>query len=165
MDGVFPDRIDPIAHDELDPISSFGVERMNNDTAHVLLVGDMEETLAVAKELARGGSVTVGLPNSAPVAQIRFDTPELVMVEVPVDMGHLLQRLRASGSDAVCMEVPVAGLIGRTLDEVERAMILGTLSHCRGNRTSASTMLGISVRTMRNKLRLFQEDGITILQP
>lgn len=42
--------------------------------------------------------------------------------------------------------------LGRRLDEVERDLILGTLARCGGNRTWAAEILGISVRTLRNKL-------------
>ena len=56
-------------------------------------------------------------------------------------------------------EADVHGLVGRTVDDVERALILKTLERCRGNRTSASGILGISVRTMRNKLKTFIEAG------
>ncbi|MBZ6379213.1 hypothetical protein B5C34_08910 [Pacificimonas flava] len=57
---------------------------------------------------------------------------------------------------------PISSLVGHTVDEVERALILETLEHCQGNRTSASNILGISVRTMRNKLRSFAEAGIPV---
>lgn len=53
----------------------------------------------------------------------------------------------------------VEELVGRSVEEVERALILRTLARCNGNRTSASAILGISVRTMRNKLRAFQQSG------
>jgi hypothetical protein len=43
-------------------------------------------------------------------------------------------------------------LVGRTIAKVERDLILCTLEHCRGNRTHAASILGISVRTLRNKL-------------
>ena len=42
--------------------------------------------------------------------------------------------------------------IGRRLDDVERDLIMGTLARCGGNRTWASDILGISVRTLRNKM-------------
>ena len=58
--------------------------------------------------------------------------------------------------------VEVANLVGRTVEEVERALILRTLERCHGNRTSASGILGISVRTMRNKLKIFIEAGISV---
>lgn len=54
-------------------------------------------------------------------------------------------------------------LVGHTVEDVERALILKTLERCRGNRTSASGILGISVRTMRNKLKSFVEAGIAII--
>ena len=40
--------------------------------------------------------------------------------------------------------------IGRKLEDVERDLIMGTLARCGGNRTWASEILGISVRTLRN---------------
>lgn len=58
--------------------------------------------------------------------------------------------------------LPVGELVGRTMEEVERALILGTLARCGGNRTNASAILGISVRTMRNKLRALRGDGFDI---
>ena len=42
--------------------------------------------------------------------------------------------------------------IGRKLDDVERDLIIGTLARCGGNRTWAADILGISVRTLRNKM-------------
>ncbi len=53
-------------------------------------------------------------------------------------------------------------LIGRTVSEVEKELIIGTLSHCLGNRTHAANILGISIRTLRNKLREYSDAGINI---
>lgn len=57
------------------------------------------------------------------------------------------------------------GLVGKTVAEVERELILDTLNHCLGNRTHAATILGISIRTLRNKLKLYTDDGIAVPQP
>lgn len=46
--------------------------------------------------------------------------------------------------------------IGRRLDEVERDLILGTLTRCGGNQTWAAEILGLSVRTLRNKLQRYE---------
>lgn len=43
-------------------------------------------------------------------------------------------------------------LVGRTIESVERDLIMNTLDHCLGNRTHAANILGISIRTLRNKL-------------
>lgn len=41
---------------------------------------------------------------------------------------------------------------GITLQEAEKKLILQTLEYCNGNKTKTAEMLGISVRTLRNKL-------------
>ncbi|NCO02771.1 MAG: sigma-54-dependent Fis family transcriptional regulator [Alphaproteobacteria bacterium] len=53
----------------------------------------------------------------------------------------------------------VETLIGKTISEVEQNMILNTLDHCLGNRTHAAKILGISIRTLRNKLNQYKEEG------
>ncbi len=56
----------------------------------------------------------------------------------------------------------VENLVGRTIADVERDMILNTLDHCLGNRTHAANILGISIRTLRNKLNQYKEDGVDV---
>jgi DNA-binding NtrC family response regulator len=56
-------------------------------------------------------------------------------------------------------------LVGRTVADVERALILDTLQHTLGNRTHAATILGISIRTLRNKLRQYGEEGLAVPPP
>lgn len=56
----------------------------------------------------------------------------------------------------------VTKLVGRRMEEVERELILETLSHCLGNRTRAAEMLGISIRTLRNKLHEYRAAGVSV---
>lgn len=56
-------------------------------------------------------------------------------------------------------------LIGATVDEVERELVLQTLARCDGNRTRAARVLGLSVRTLRNKIRVYAADGIDVPAP
>lgn len=49
--------------------------------------------------------------------------------------------------------------IGQKLDEVERKYILQTLYFVHQNRTRAAEILGISIRTLRNKINQYREDG------
>ncbi|WP_417464912.1 sigma-54-dependent transcriptional regulator [Kordiimonas sp.] len=58
-----------------------------------------------------------------------------------------------------------ASLVGKTVAEVERELIIDTLKHCLGNRTHAANILGISIRTLRNKLNQYQTEGVSIPQP
>ncbi len=59
----------------------------------------------------------------------------------------------------------VAGLVGRRMDEVERELIMETLGHTLGNRTHAATILGISIRALRNKLRDYAAQGLAVPPP
>jgi DNA-binding NtrC family response regulator len=57
------------------------------------------------------------------------------------------------------------GLVGRTVADVERDLIIETLQHCLGNRTHAATILGISIRTLRNKLQQYRQEGVAVPPP
>ena len=59
----------------------------------------------------------------------------------------------------------IAGLVGRSMDQVERELILETLGHTLGNRTHAATILGISIRALRNKLRDYAAQGLAVPPP
>ena len=56
-------------------------------------------------------------------------------------------------------------LIGSTVGEIERELVLQTLVRCNGNRTHAARMLGLSIRTLRNKIRLYAARGIDVPSP
>ncbi|WP_027134280.1 sigma-54-dependent transcriptional regulator [Geminicoccus roseus] len=56
----------------------------------------------------------------------------------------------------------VPALVGRTVAEVERGLIIETLQRSSGNRTRAAVTLGISIRTLRNKLRQYAIEGARI---
>lgn len=58
-----------------------------------------------------------------------------------------------------------SSLVGRTVAAVERDLIIDTLKHCFGNRTHAANILGISIRTLRNKLRQYTDDGLAVPAP
>ncbi len=58
-----------------------------------------------------------------------------------------------------------AGMVGQTVAQVERGLIIDTLQHCLGNRTHAANILGISIRTLRNKLKQYNEQGFAVPTP
>jgi DNA-binding NtrC family response regulator len=84
----------------------------------------------------------------------------------------LLAQGEEIGPDAVMLApqkgaAPSAGvatgaLVGRTVADVERDLILDTLQHCLGNRTHAANILGISIRTLRNKLQQYRQEGLRV---
>ena len=59
-------------------------------------------------------------------------------------------------------ETPQGLTAGTTVSDMECQLIFATLEHCNQNRTRASELLGISVRTLRNKLKEYQEAGIEV---
>jgi DNA-binding protein Fis len=54
-------------------------------------------------------------------------------------------------------------LTGMSLEQLERVHILDTLKQTSGNQTRAAKVLGISDRTLREKIRKFKQQGC--LQP
>ena len=73
--------------------------------------------------------------------------------------------LATSDLAAMAAETVTRALVGRTVADVERDLILETLKHCFGNRTHAANILGISIRTLRNKLNEYAGDGMPITPP
>lgn len=59
-------------------------------------------------------------------------------------------------------EHKVDNAVGRTIADVEQELILKTLQDVSGNRTKAAEILGITVRTLRNKLNEYRDAGIDV---
>src|SRR5438477_1720955 len=79
--------------------------------------------------------------------------------------GARLEEQRAAPAVAhatFAAEAVTRALVGRTVADVERDLILETLKHCLGNRTHAANILGISIRTLRNKLNEYADGGLPI---
>ena len=96
-------------------------------------------------------------------------------LENAIHRAVLLAEGSAIGPDAIELGSPavstpssltgMAALVGRRMEEVERDLIIETLGHTLGNRTHAATILGISIRALRNKLRDYASQGIAVPPP
>jgi DNA-binding NtrC family response regulator len=64
------------------------------------------------------------------------------------------QRERMRNEDTITLPV------GTPLEEVERQMIMRTLQKTKNNKTRAAELLGISLKTLHNKLNLYRERGL-----
>lgn len=71
---------------------------------------------------------------------------------------------RAASTDSAPAGEP-GSFRARTVAEVERDLIIDTLGHCLGNRTHAANILGISIRTLRNKLKQYSDEGVPVPLP
>jgi DNA-binding NtrC family response regulator len=75
------------------------------------------------------------------------------------------KRLPVVAHAMLAAETVTRALVGRSVAEVERDLILETLKYCLGNRTRAANILGISIRTLRNKLNQYSGDGVRVPPP
>ncbi|MFO1154523.1 MAG: sigma-54 dependent transcriptional regulator [Rhodospirillales bacterium] len=82
-----------------------------------------------------------------------------------VTADGLLPSLRGGGDSSPGVTANGSTLVGRTVAAVERDLIIDTLTHCLGNRTHAANILGISIRTLRNKLREYADEGVAVPAP
>jgi DNA-binding NtrC family response regulator len=76
--------------------------------------------------------------------------------EFPATMPEILTQPSLTPHEIVPL------LIGSTVGEIERELVLQTLARCHGNRTHAARVLGVSVRTLRNKIRQYSAEGIDV---
>ena len=72
---------------------------------------------------------------------------------------------RTAKDASVAADMAARSFVGQTVAEVEQHLIIDTLSHCLGNRTHAATILGISIRTLRNKLKEYSDSGVSVPPP
>jgi DNA-binding NtrC family response regulator len=93
--------------------------------------------------------------------------PEIGVEGILTPDGARLDQARSgvAAHAAFAAEQVTRALVGRTVAEVERDLILQTLKHCLGNRTHAANILGISIRTLRNKLNEYAAAGMPIPPP
>ena len=124
------------------PLSAGACERLMSH-AWPGNVRELENAIHRAVLLATGptiGEADVRLPDGGPLP---------ASPEVDADAG-VETSFGAAGGRA---------LVGQTVAAVEQQLIMGTLEHCLGNRTHAAVILGISIRTLRNKLKEYAAAG------
>ena len=74
----------------------------------------------------------------------------------------LLDDIDAVINPVAGTEMSGAEFVGSTVASMERNLIIDTLKHAMGNRTTAANILGISIRTLRNKLKQYQDEGFEV---
>lgn len=117
-------------------------------------VRELENTLHRAVLLATEAEITpeaIVLPDGSRPGQVEG-------MSVSAVAGGIASGAAGTGADN-------EALVGRTVAEVEQRLILDTLNHCLGNRTHAANILGISIRTLRNKLKAYTEEGVMVPGP
>ena len=72
-----------------------------------------------------------------------------------------IRPFELSAADRACIE----RLVGHTLALVEREFILQTLRDNQGNRTRSARLLAISIRSLRDKIRSYRDQGESVPEP
>src|SRR5919197_1180138 len=90
----------------------------------------------------------------------------IVAGEGTITPGHLTANFGTSQTTATVPDDPtvVKLRVGTTVDEAEKSLILRTLEHTKNNKTRAAEILGISLKTLHNKLKEYgagREYGIS----
>jgi two-component system response regulator FlrC len=103
-------------------------------------------------------------PDAIHIQSSEFSTGTMAYTNAPgaASSAPAAPASSAPAAPAVKNSGGVESLIGRTIADVERDMIIDTLGHCLGNRTHAANILGISIRTLRNKLAQYKDEGVDI---
>lgn len=83
-----------------------------------------------------------------------------VLADGDLDLAAVLERpqIPSAGSDAQILRIPV----GTPLADAERWMIMATLKKCEGNKTRAAALLGVSLKTLYNRLNAYRAQGFDL---
>lgn len=144
--SVVPIKIPPLRHraDDIGPLAEFFLKKhgeLNSETPKSL----SSEALEILKQQEWRGNVRE-LENLMERATLLLDSEAIT----PDDLAALSFSPRQNGDKPDTWNM-------QPLKEMEKKMIFQALEENRGNRTHAAKVLGISVRTLRNKLNEYKE--------
>jgi len=91
--------------------------------------------------------------------------PDAILMPDGTGIGEIAATASVAMQAAEVANTIARTMVGRTVADVERDLILDTLDHVLGNRTHAANILGISIRTLRNKLNQYSDEGIPVPGP
>ena len=102
----------------------------------------------------RRGAATAGVAAAAATAEAPATAEALAMTETPAVAGT-----SGLGASTAAVPEPAGELrlpVGISIAEAERRLILATLAHCDGHRERAAEILGISAKTLYNRMKKYQ---------
>lgn len=118
------------------------------------------------KVVSENGLETKQLSESCRQALLKWDWPGNVReLENTIERAALLSPANILEADALSLDLsqvtrPSQVSVGMTISEAEKLLIMKTLEFTKSNRTEAARLLGISVRTLRNKLHEYKETSL-----
>jgi two-component system response regulator AtoC len=81
-----------------------------------------------------------------------------ILAATELDLRKVVGKpmIQAVNGDALTLRIPV----GTNLADAERWMIIATLKKCGGNKTRAAALLGVSLKTLYNRLNAYRAQGL-----
>src|SRR5271165_4461912 len=116
------------------------------------VVGVSDAVMSAFRAHAWPGNVRE-LRNTLERAVILCGGPTIEPKHLPPGFGRLVQRIPVQEGQSIQLGV------GTTVDEAERLLILKTLESTHNNKTKAAEILGISLKTLHNKLKEYGQQG------
>lgn len=104
-------------------------------------------------------SLVLGVGETLSLADVSWLFDELQPVPEIGKQATVDARPIAENLSSVIGQSSSDSLAGASLEQVERVHILDTLKQTNGNQTRAARVLGISDRTLREKIRKFRQQG------
>lgn len=144
------DRIDDLALLAQSFLREFAQENAKT------VVGFSEEALDLMRRYHWPGNVRE-LRNAVQRAVILCRREEIQVHDLPPGVRPTVRSEPADGEGKRDGSLRI--MLGTPLDEVERAVILATLTSCGQNKTRAASLLGISAKTLHSKLNRWREEG------
>jgi two-component system response regulator FlrC len=144
-------------------INGKGLCRLADDAVKALMeydwpgnVRELEHTIERAVVLCKDGVINERnlFLHGITINQFMTDKEELAYVDSYGDESGEAEN----GGEASSSGIEFAG----TIAEMERELIIKTLKETDGNRTKAAEKLGITVRTLRNKLNEYKDAGLNV---
>jgi DNA-binding NtrC family response regulator len=124
-----------------------------NEKHERTVMGVSEPVMSVFQTHAWPGNVRE-LRNTLERAVIMCNGPTVEPKHLPPGFGKFVARAPVQDANAIHLGV------GTTVDEAERLLILKTLEATHNNKTKAAEILGISLKTLHNKLKEYGQHAL-----
>lgn len=154
QNGIDPKKLSDEAGEKLKAHHWPGNVRELENTMHRAIL------VSTDSEIEGGAIMLSGQKTAALMAQAVSTQHSIAKADTPLPVAE--DNVKAAAGSPAAAGDSSAMLVGRSLSDVERELILNTLTHCLGNRTHAANILGISIRTLRNKLKEYGDAGIPV---
>lgn len=145
--------------EDIPVLAQFIVDRFNRENKkHFILTMEAIEQLCRydwpgnVRELENILFLTAFLTPGRKITKIHFDDGNPYAPAEPA-----VPEIAAAAGASLDVPIVSSGALSGTIEDMERDMIRRALQQFTGNRTHAANALGISVRTLRNKLRLYPD--------